>query len=145
MNSEVKKKSAGLWIVIIGILFVIGVGIAIYFLYFKQNPYKYYQQAVEAGINEMFSYVHNDDVFEYEIATSFVVDDKENNLPSNIVELINSINVNSTIQFDRVNQKMVFKLNSTMKNEALLNGELYSDINSNKAYIYVPDYYSKYV
>ncbi len=140
-----KKSKNGILIAIIILLIALVAGAYVYLKFFGNISHKVYQTAVEKAIGNVFKSAHPDSAYQYEMALDVNVDAKDEVIPQQVRDLINNIRIKSVIQMDKNNHRVSVKLDSTYQNEALLNADIFTELDKNTIYVSLPGLLDKYI
>ncbi len=152
MEEEVKQKKSGkkgLIAIIAVILLVLIVG-AIYYCVAYTGTETLFKRVIGKTVNSyQESIIGNDyNTLDTTIGVNIEVSPKETNEDiEKIVDLVNSLKFELNTQIDKEQEMMNVKLNASKVNENddLLNAEVFMDVKEEKGYLYLKDFYDKYI
>lgn len=140
-----EKSKKGILIGIIVLLVLAIVGGFVYLKFFGNISHKVYKLAVEKGIGNIFDSVRADDAYQYDISFNVNLDVSDEIVPNDVKDLINNLKLNLTTQIDKVNHKAFIKLDTMHQNESILKADVLAELNTNIAYVHLPDFLDKYI
>lgn len=147
-QQQPKKKGKGgliaVIIILLALLIAVVGGIAFFFGVY-QSPEQVYKRIVESTID---TYSNELDKLGYDTVKSTIklsanVDLK--GVDSSITELINNIDVSLNTQVDMKNQKVLANIETDYNKKDLLNAQVYSSAKDEKTYVYLKDFFDKYI
>lgn len=152
MEEEVKQKKSkkiGIIAVIAVILLVLIAG-TIYYCVAYTGTENLFKRIIGKTVNSyQESIIGNDyNTLDTILGVNVEVSPKETNEDTDkIVDLINSLKFELNTQIDKEQEKMNVKLNASKVNENddLLNAEVFMDVKDEKAYLYLKDFFDKYI
>lgn len=152
MEEEVKQKKSkkiGIIAVISVILLALIAG-AIYYCVAYTGTENLFKRIIGKTVNSyQESIIGNDyNTLDTTVGVNIEVSPKETNEDTDkIVDLINSLKFELNTQIDKEQEKMNVKLNTSKVNENddLLNAEVFMDVKEEKGYVYLKDFYDKYI
>lgn len=152
MEEEVKqKKSAhkGIIAIIAIILLVLIAGVIYYFVAYTGTE-ALYKRIIGKTVNSyQESIIENDyNSLDTTVGLSVEVSPEENNEDiEKVVDLVNSLRLELNTQIDKEQEMMNVKLNASTVNENddVLNAEVYMDVKDEKIYVYLKDFFDKYI
>jgi len=144
---EPKKKGKGglIAVIIIVVLLLVGGGVFAYFKFFRTTPLTYYQNLITKGVEDLFSNIRDDKVYQMDATMDFDIKINGQGMPVDALDLINKLFIKASLQVDRTNGKLVTKFDSTYDNENFFQGDLFVDLKNQKAYVHSTDLIDKYI
>lgn len=152
MEEEVKQKKSkkgGLIAIIIVILLVLIAG-TIYYCVAYTGTENLFKRIIGKTVNSyQESIIENDyDTLDTTVGVNVEVAPIETNDEiQKVVDLVNSLNFELNTQIDKEQETMNVKLHSSTidENDDVLNAEVFMDVKDEKAYIYLKDFFDKYI
>lgn len=147
-QQQPKKKGKGgliaVIIILLALLIAVVGGIAFFFGVY-QSPEQVYKRIVESTID---TYSNELDKLGYDTVKSTIklsADVDLKGVDSSITELINNIDVSLNTQVDMKNQKVLANIETDYNKKDLLNAQVYSSAKDEKTYVYLKDFFDKYI
>ena len=147
-QQQPKKKGKGgliaVIIILLALLIAVVGGIAFFFGVY-QSPEQVYRRIVGSAID---TYSSELDKLGYDTVKSTIELSANTDLKgvdSSITELINNIDVSLNTQVDMKNQKVLANIETDYNKKDLLNAQVYSSVKDEKTYVYLKDFFDKYI
>lgn len=147
-QQQPKKKGKGgliaVIIILLALLIAVVGGIAFFFGVY-QSPEQVYRRIVGSAID---TYSSELDKLGYDTVKSTIELSANTDLKgvdSSIAELINNIDVSLNTQVDMKNQKVLANIETDYNKKDLLNAQVYSSAKDEKTYVYLKDFFDKYI
>lgn len=138
------KKFLGLLIPIV-VLTVVLVGLASYYFICTNSPLVTYQSIIKETIKGVYDSIEVDDKFSASFGLDVNLDLEEDMLDEEILDLINDTKFNVGLQYDRKQEKVVAKVDSSIGKDSLLKANLYLNNKDEKLYVYAKEFLDKYI
>lgn len=146
-NFQPKKKNILIWLIPVILVLVIGIGVLAGYFYFNK-PEKFYQRFVGTMI-ESLTKQETDEVKDFESIRGAIKLDLdvqlEENQNSEVLELINGIELELDAKMNKNDKKLVLDVNAEYDNNNLLDAQLFANAEDKKAYIYAKEFLDKYL
>lgn len=147
-TSETKSKKGLVAIIIaIIILLAIAAGAAYYFMVYTK-PENVFKRVVGQSIE---SYESSIEQSEYNTiktkigANVKVTPNEKDSETKEVIDFINALDVALNVQMDKEQKQVVTKIESKYEDEDLLNMDVYVDVENKETYMYLKDFFDKYI
>ena len=138
------KTKTGVIACIIAVV-LIAAGLAGYY-FLTSSPKYVYQNMYKQMVNRVLDIVpeKNTDIIDKTLSLSVNID-LEDEIDSELIDLINTIKLSTNYQYDNNTKELVLKLDADYGKNSLIDAAVYANLKNSELYILAKDYYDKYV
>lgn len=143
-----KSKKGLVAIIIAAIILLAIVAGAVYYFMVYTKPENVFKRLVGQSIQ---SYEASIEESEYNTiktkigANIKITPDEENDETKEVIDLINALDIALNVQMDKEEKQVVTKIESKYEDENLLNMDVYVDVENKETYMYLKDFFDKYI
>ena len=146
-KTTTKSKKGLVAIIAVIILLAIAAGAVYYFMVYTK-PENVFKRLVGQSIEAYEASIEESEynTIKTKIGANIkITPDEENDETKEVIDLINALDVALNVQMDKEEKQLVTKIESKYEDENLLNMDLYVDVENKETYMYLKDFFDKYI